>query len=136
MVIQMTWAVTASVWAWFVLRIRSPSNSSRQQIRGSGSPASRSITRLPPKAVSTSTIPGGSVRTSAISAASSHPGDRAQRPHAASAPSGATMATKRPSFATYIGSIPRSSDAPATSGSPARRSRSRGWPRREARTAR
>ena len=37
-----------------------------QQIRGSGSPTSWSITRRPPKAVSTSTIPGGSARTSPI----------------------------------------------------------------------
>src|SRR4051794_5083658 len=35
-----------------------------QQIRGSGSPASMSTTRLPPKAVSSSTMPGGSDRTS------------------------------------------------------------------------
>src|SRR3954452_11048684 len=41
-----------------------------QQILGSGSPTSSSMTRLPPKLVSTSTIPGGSVRTSPISAAS------------------------------------------------------------------
>ena len=55
------------------------SSRSAQQIRGSGSPTSWSITRLPPKLVSTSTIPGGSVRTSPISAAASHPGTRAQR---------------------------------------------------------
>ena len=50
-----------------------------QQILGSGSPTSWSITRLPPNAVSTSTMPGGSVLTSPISAASSPPGARAQR---------------------------------------------------------
>ena len=37
------------------------------------------MTRLPPNAVATSTIPGGSVFTSPISAARSQPGDRAQR---------------------------------------------------------
>ena len=73
-VIQMTWAVTASVCGLVVYELGRHLASSRQQIRGSGSPASRSITRLPPKAVSTSTIPGGSVLTSPISAASSHPG--------------------------------------------------------------
>ena len=50
-----------------------------QQILGSGSPASRSITRRPPKAVSTSTIPGGSALTSPISVAASQPGTDAQR---------------------------------------------------------
>src|SRR5215217_4660275 len=40
-----------------------------QQILGSGSPTSWSITLLPPNAVSTSTIAGGSVLTSPISAA-------------------------------------------------------------------
>ena len=61
---------------------------SPQQIRGSGSPASRSITRLPPNAVSTSTIPGGSVLTSPISAASSQPGTARSAARAASAASG------------------------------------------------
>ena len=50
-----------------------------QQIRGSGSPTSWSMTRLPPNAVCTSTIPGGSVFTSPISTAPSQPGHRAQR---------------------------------------------------------
>ena len=40
-----------------------------QQILGRGSPTSSSITRLPPKLVSTSTIPGGSVLISPMSAA-------------------------------------------------------------------
>src|SRR3954447_5000917 len=75
-----------------------------QQILGSGSPTSSSITRLPPKLVSTSTMPGGSVLTSPISA----------KPRIFT--SGATMATKTPSLATYIGSIPSSSQAPATAG--------------------
>src|SRR6201991_5259244 len=39
-----------------------------QQILGSGSPTSSSSTRLPPKLVLTSTIPGGSVLTSPMSA--------------------------------------------------------------------
>src|SRR3954468_24558850 len=75
-----------------------------QQILGSGSPTSSSITRLPPKLVSTSTMPGGSVLTSPISA---KPGIST---------SGATIATKTPSLATYIGSMPSSSHAPATAG--------------------
>src|SRR3954468_19991368 len=75
-----------------------------QQILGSGSPTSSSITRLPPKLVSTSTMPGGSVRISPISA---KPGISI---------SGATIATKTPSLATYIGSMPSSSQAPATAG--------------------
>ena len=45
-----------------------------QQIRGRGSPTSWSMTRLPPNAVCTSTIPGGSVFTSPISTARSQPG--------------------------------------------------------------
>src|SRR6478735_5364799 len=75
-----------------------------QQILGSGSPTSSSITRLPPKAVATRTMPGGSVL---ISPMSTNPG--------ASTP-GATIATKTPSLATYIGSMPSSSQAPATAG--------------------
>src|SRR3954462_2663933 len=81
-----------------------------QQILGSGSPTSWSITRLPPNAVSTSTIPGGSP---AIAPMSTPAGIAAS---AASAPSGATIATNRPSLATCIGSIPSSSDAPAPAG--------------------
>ena len=50
-----------------------------QQIRGSGSPDEQVHHPPPPNAVSTSTIPGGSVFTSPISAACSQPGDRAQR---------------------------------------------------------
>src|SRR3954452_23171141 len=85
-----------------------------QQILGSGSPTSSSMTRLPPKLVSTSTIPGGSVRTSPMSAAS---GSNARSAAiAAWAHSGATSATSLPSLATYIGSMPSSSDAPATAG--------------------
>src|SRR3954471_18200070 len=85
-----------------------------QQILGSGSPTSSSMTRLPPKLVSTSTIPGGSVRTSPMSAASGSNARSAAS--AASARSGATSATSLPSLATYIGSMPSSSDAPATAG--------------------
>ena len=79
-VIQRTWAVTASVFLCSAYDLASPSPLlSPQQIRGSGSPTSWSITRRPPKLVSTSTIPGGSVRTSPISAACSQPGTAAQR---------------------------------------------------------
>src|SRR4051794_1136282 len=85
-----------------------------QQILGSGSPTSSSMTRLPPKLVSTSTMPGGSVRTSPMSAASGSNARSAAS--AASAHSGATSATSLPSLATYIGSMPSSSDAPATAG--------------------
>ena len=60
-------------------------SAAHQQILGSGSPTSRSITRLPPKAVSTSTIPGGSVLTSPISAAPSRPGTARSAASAASA---------------------------------------------------
>ena len=74
------------------------------------------MTRLPPKPVSTRTIPGGSVLTSPISAASSQPGTDRSAASAASAASGATNATSFPSFATYIGSMPRISAAPATAG--------------------
>src|SRR5918911_401391 len=87
-----------------------------QQIRGRGSPTSRSITRRPPNAVSTSTIPGGSVFTSPISAAASQPGTERSAASAAPAASGATNARSLPSFATYIASIPRISHAPATAG--------------------
>src|SRR3954469_14700206 len=84
-----------------------------QQIRGSGSPTSWSIKRRPPKAVRTSTIPGGSAVTVPISAAvGSRPRSASS---AASACSGATKATSLPSLATYIGSMPSSSAAPATS---------------------
>src|SRR3954454_1301338 len=87
-----------------------------QQMRGSGSPTSWSITRRPPNAVSTSTMPGGSVRTSPISAARSHPGTARSAASAASAISGATKATSLPWLATYSGSMPRISAAPATTG--------------------
>src|SRR4051812_39975209 len=73
-----------------------------QQILGSGSPTSSSSTRLPPNAVLTRTMPGGSVRTSPMSA---KPGSGVS-----------AIATKTPSLATYIGSIPSSSQAPATAG--------------------
>src|SRR3954467_10715019 len=82
-----------------------------QQILGNGSPTSWSITRRPPNAVSTSTMPGGSVRTSPISAAPSP-----SAANAASAFSGAAKASSVPSVATYIGSMPSSSAAPATAG--------------------
>src|SRR5215212_714126 len=87
-----------------------------QQILGRGSPASRSITLRPPNAVATSTIAGGSVLTSPMSAASSHPGTERSAANAASARAGSTKATSLPSLATYIGSMPSSSAAPATSG--------------------
>src|SRR5215207_6788037 len=88
-----------------------------QQILGRGSPTSWSITRRPPKPVSTRTMPGGSVRTSPSSAARSPPGTARSAWSAASACSGATAATSLPSLATYIGSMPRISHAPATAGS-------------------
>src|SRR6188472_4094122 len=88
-----------------------------QQILGSGSPTSWSITRRPPKPVSTSTMPPGSVRTSPISAARSPPGAARSACSAASAPAGSTTATSTPSLATCIGSRPRISVAPATIGS-------------------
>src|SRR5204863_9201996 len=72
-----------------------------QQILGSGSPTSMSITRRPPKPVSTSTIPGGSLLTSPTSAACSHPGTERSAESAASAASAATNATSTPSLATY-----------------------------------
>src|SRR4051794_3505900 len=56
-----------------------------QQILGSGSPTSSSITRRPPKLVSTRTMPGGSVLTSPMSAKPS------------TTTPGATIATKTPS---------------------------------------
>src|SRR3954449_12417897 len=87
-----------------------------QQILGKGSPTSWSITRRPPNAVSTSTMPGGSVRTSPISAARSPPGTERSAASASWAASGATKATILPSLATYIGSMPSSSAAPATAG--------------------
>src|SRR3954454_10209900 len=85
-----------------------------QQILGRGSPTSWSITRLPPKDVSTRTMLGGSVRTSPISAACSQPGTARIAASASSATSGATNATSFPSLATYMGSMPRISAAPAT----------------------
>src|SRR3954453_3354391 len=88
-----------------------------QQILGKGSPTSWSITRRPPNAVSTSTMPGGSVRTSPISAACSQPGTARSAASAASAWSGATNATSLPSLATYMGSMPRIPAAPATAAS-------------------
>jgi hypothetical protein len=74
------------------------------------------MTRLPPNAVCTSTIPGGSVFTSPTSIARSHPGTERSAASAPSADSGATKATSLPSLATYIGSMPRISAAPATAG--------------------
>src|SRR4051794_14935590 len=87
-----------------------------QQILGSGSPTSWSITRRPPNAVCTITMPGGSVRTSPMSAARSPPGAERSAASAAAACSGSTAATSTPSLATCIGSIPRISVAPATAG--------------------
>src|SRR5215831_7543058 len=69
-----------------------------QQILGSGSPTSMSITRRPPNAVSTSTSPGGSLLTTPISAACSQPPAARRATRAASAASGATNATSTPSF--------------------------------------
>src|SRR5450755_588993 len=93
-----------------------PVSSRSQQIRGSGSPTSWSMTRRPPKLVCINTMPGGSVRTSPISAACSQPGTALSARSASSAASGATNTSILPSLATYIGSIPRISAAPATAG--------------------
>src|SRR5262249_51180567 len=87
-----------------------------QQIRGSGSPTSMSSTGRPPNAVSTSTSPDGSARTSPISAARSQPATERSAASASQAASGATKASSVPSFATYIGSMPRISHAPETAG--------------------
>src|ERR1700750_578881 len=73
-----------------------------QQILGNGSPTSWSITRRPPNAVSTSTMPGGSVRTSPISAARSQPGIARIASSASAASSGATNASSLPSLGSDI----------------------------------
>ena len=85
-VIHRTCASTASVVAWLgeISNVAITSLLS-QQIRGSGSPTSWSMTRRPPKAVSTRTTPGGSVRTSPISAASPNPSTERSAASAASA---------------------------------------------------
>ena len=86
---------------------RSRARASPQQILGRGSPTSWSITRRPPNAVSTSTMPGGSVRTSPISAASlAARARRAARRAPRRPPRARRTATSLPSLATYIGSMP------------------------------
>ena len=74
------------------------------------------MTRLPPKAVSTSTMPGGSVFTSPISAALADPAPSAAPRAPRRRARGRTTATSTPSLATCIGSMPSSSAAPATDG--------------------
>ena len=91
-----------------------------EQIRGSGSPTSWSITRRPPNAVLTSTIPGGSVFTSPISAARSQPSTSrsaasARRPRPFFP--GPRRRRASPLFAPYIDRSPRSPPHPATAAS-------------------
>ena len=86
----------------------------RQQMRGSGSPTSRSTIRVPPNAVRSSTSPGGSSLTRPMTAAPSPSGWRAQRGQGrVGRGRRATTATSRPSQATYSGSMPSSSRRPA-----------------------
>ena len=59
-----------------------------QQMRGRGSPTSMSTIRVPPKAVSSTTIPGGSARTSPMRAAVAPSGWARRAARAASASSG------------------------------------------------
>ena len=84
--IHRTWASIASVFGLVGCELERRHHALlSQQIRGSGSPTSWSMTRLPPKAVSTSTMPGGSVLTSPISAASPNPSTARSAASAASA---------------------------------------------------
>src|SRR5262245_52391804 len=69
-----------------------------QQIRGSGSPTSTFITRRPPNAVLTSTIPVASAETSPTTEARSQPGTPCNSSMARSAARSATTATNLPSF--------------------------------------
>ena len=89
-----------------------------QQILGSGSPTSWSITRRPPKrGLHQHHARAARSRTSPISAAAlAARHARAARPAPRRRPPGATNATSLPSLATYIGSMPRISAAPATAG--------------------
>ena len=131
MVIHRTCAVTPSVFLCSAICVgrRHRRSFLAQQIRGSGSPTSWSITRLPPKLVSTSTIPGGSVRTSPISAARSQPGTERS---AASARSAASSARRRrracPRWPRTSGRSPRSRTPRPRPGRPAPPPRARASP--------
>src|SRR5581483_4310003 len=70
-----------------------------QHMRGSGSPTSISITRVPPYEATARTVAAGDSRTSPITRASSPPGVRCNAWSALSANSGDTTATNWPSFA-------------------------------------
>ena len=137
MVIQRTCAVTASVSS--VLRVRVGGRHRRsflaQQIRGSGSPTSWSITRLPPKLVSTSTIPGGSVRTSPISAARSQPAPSAARRAPRRRPRARRRRRACPRSRRTSGRSPGSRTRRPRRGRPAPRPRARASPRCDARAS-
>lgn len=85
-----------------------------QQMRGSGSPASQSTTRRPPKSVASSTNPAGAVATSPMTAASRPSGCARIAATRASARAGGQKARSLPSLATFNGSRPSSSQAPRT----------------------
>ncbi len=115
----MTWAVTASVAFWFgtnsVADMRdAPCSASRCGAGGlrragpSRGDRRRRSRRAPSRAARSCTSP--------ISAATAQPGAATSAASASSAASGATKATSTPSLATYIGSMPRISQAPATAG--------------------
>ena len=118
-VIQMTWAVIASVFAWLgtnsVAAMCTPflSRSAAAGRRRAGpSPAGR---RTPSSPAPSPAAPSSPRRSRPPRSQPSHGAQRGQR--RVGAPPGATKATSLPSFATYIGSIPRISAAPATAGS-------------------
>src|SRR5262249_37582022 len=92
----------------------SPSSAGTQQIRGSGSPTSRSTILVPPNAVLSRTMPGGSAVTWPMTAACSPSGCARSAARARLACWPSTIATSLPSQATYIGSMPSSSAAPRT----------------------
>src|SRR5215467_2083642 len=85
-----------------------------QQMRGSGSPTSRSTIRVPPNVVLIVTSPTGSAVTSPTIAACAPNGWARRAASAFSAWAPSTTATSRPSQATYSGSMPSSSAAPRT----------------------
>ncbi len=102
-----------------------------QQIRGSGSPASRSITRRPPKAGIDEHHPRRLRSDLADLRRLLAAGHRAQRRQRRARPTAARRTRRSsPSLATYIGSIPSSSQAPPPPARPVRRSRGRALPPR------
>ncbi len=107
-----------------------------QQILGSGSPTSWSITRRPPKAVSTSTMPGGSVLTSPISAALLAARHRAQRGERRRRPPRARRRRRAcPRWPRTSGRCRGSRPRRRPPGRPARRPRARASRRRDARAS-